>query len=67
MNRRDLQAWTKVGPTREILVLDPQAVQHLNKQLHINYFKFEDVLWKNAPPKKPWLHKFINHREKLKY
>ena len=42
VNRKDLQALTLMGPTRDILVLDPLDVLHLDnrlyvlKQLHIN-------------------------------
>ena len=32
-NIKDLQALTLVGPTRENLVLDPLAIQHLDNQL----------------------------------
>ena len=33
MNRKDLQALTLVGPTRNNPVLDPLAVLHLDNQL----------------------------------
>ena len=32
----DLQTFTLVGPTRDNLVLDPLAVQHLNNGLYIS-------------------------------
>ena len=35
MIRKDLQALTLVGPTRENPVLDPLAVQHLDNLLYI--------------------------------
>ena len=33
VNRKDLQALTLVGPTRDNLVFDPVAVLHLDKKL----------------------------------
>ena len=39
VNRKDLQALTLMGPTRENLVLDSLAVQHLHNQLYI-YLQF---------------------------
>ena len=37
MNRKDLQALTLDGPTRDNIVLDPLAVQHLDNQLCMQY------------------------------